>query len=121
MKRIAKKWKEVFVKMTDILEQNAFDEAINKHEIVLVLFGSKMCMPCISLKEKVNLWQQAHPAITCIYVPIEEALALAASKQVFSAPTMQLYVYGKLTVKYSGTFSFEEVCKQVIRYQTLIK
>ena len=107
--------------MKTIVSEEEFNKDIQNHDIVLVLYGSKTCMPCVSLKQKLIQWQAEHPNCQCLYVPIEEAPLLCASNQVFSAPTIRVYVMQKLSIKASGAFSFEAIVQQVNRYQTLLK
>ena len=93
-----------------------FNKELKEYPIVIALFGSKTCMPCVSLKQKLDVWQQGHQQVKTIYIPVEEELAFAASQQVFTAPTILVYVEGKISLKESGYFSLDRMLEKVEHY-----
>ncbi len=92
------------------------DDYIKTYDIVLIQFGSSACTPCSAIYEKLDTQLQVHKEVYGIYIPIEQFLEEAAKKNVFSVPTLVLYVHGKFTIKESGFFSLEKFLSRVEKY-----
>ena len=97
-----------------------FITATNKEGLVVAEFGSFRCPPCRDLRRKIELWLERHPEAEGIYVPIEECPEIAAQNDVFSSPTVRLYVNGRMTVSESGYFSLDIILSQAERYISLL-
>ena len=97
-----------------------FRSRTEKDGLVIAEFGSSHCPPCAALKEKIDVWLEKHPEAQGIYVPVEEEPETAAQNDVFSAPTVRVYVNGRITVSESGYFSLELILRQAERYLSLL-
>ncbi len=93
---------------------------LRSHAIVLVQFGSETCGPCAAIRRKIEEWGKQHEKVQTLYISIEESPEIAAEYGIFSAPTVLLFVEGKLTLRESGYFSMNEVFRKVERYIKLL-
>ena len=89
--------------------------------LLVVQYGAASCLPCGAIREKLTEWQQAHPAVEMVYVPLEEYPDLAAGQSIFAAPAVLVYADGQLTVRRSGCFSLEEIFCEIGRYAALLE
>lgn len=106
----------IYLENTDEL-----DLILEKNDMVLIEAGSETCNPCRALKSKISTWIENHKEICGIYISIEEHPEIAGKLSVLSAPTLLLYVEGKLTLREAGYFSLEEFLKKTERYENLLK
>ena len=106
----------IYLKNTDEL-----DLILEKNDMVLIEVGSESCNPCKALKSKISAWSEEHNDMCTIYISIEEHPEIAGKLQVLSAPTLLLYVEGKLTLREGGYFSLEEFLRKTERYEILLK
>ncbi len=106
--------------MKIISSQEALQAAIRQHQILLLQFGSESCAPCKALQNRIEAWNQEHPAVEHVYVTADELPELCAQMGVFTVPTIFVYVDGKLTIQQSGYFSLNQVLQQVEKYENLL-
>ena len=95
-------------------------EALLGKGVEIVQFGSAGCAPCTALKSKLEVWCRAHPGVMFWYVPLEACPELAAQAGIFTAPAVQIFVEGRLTIQESGYFSLEAIFARLERYLTLM-
>ncbi len=89
--------------------------------LCIVQFGAKTCMPCAAIRKKLEQWVSTRPAAEYVYVPIEEFPDVAAAESVFTVPTVQVLVQGRLTLRESGCFSLEEMMRRMQQYLDLLE
>ncbi|MCI5724082.1 MAG: thioredoxin family protein [Erysipelotrichaceae bacterium] len=77
--------------------------------------GSTSCMPCLSIKKRITRYIAQVSNIHAYYVPIEKYPEVAQELDIYSAPSVLLYVDGKLISKQSGYFSLDQIFYQVER------
>ena len=91
-----------------------------QHPVLILQFGSQSCAPCKAIHARLDRWLDLHPAVCGVYVPIEDFPQLAAQNQVFTVPTVLVYVDGRCTLRESGYFSLDELLAQAERYLDLL-
>ena len=94
---------------------------ISTSQVLLIHFGSGDCGPCASLKHKIDLWNTPDSGVDSIYVPIENFPEVAASRGIFTVPTLLVYTQGKLSIRESGCFSLDGVFSRIERYLSLME
>lgn len=108
--------------MKDLKKNENITELIDKSEILILQFGSDTCAPCKALRQRIDLWNEdLNEKIETRYIPIEEFPYISAEHGIFSAPTVLVYVMGKMTIRESGYFSLDEILGKIERYIRLIK
>lgn len=90
-------------------------EEIRKNDVVILEFFSRSCAPCFAIRRKILEWTEGKD-VRFLEFEVEENRELAASFEVFTAPTVICYVKGKMTVRESGYFGMEEVFRKLERY-----
>ncbi len=105
--------------MIMIQNQETLQEAIQQNKIVIVQFGSESCAPCKALQNRIQTWNQRHPAVCHVYATVAELPELCAQMGVFTVPTIFVYVEGKLTIQQSGYFSLDLMLGQIEKYEHL--
>lgn len=99
---------------------NDFNKILENNKIVIFQYGSITCAPCHSLKYKLTEWQKENSNIEVYYIPIEDNIELAAQNGILSAPTIEVYIEGKLFVQRSGYFSLDEILNKVEKYKSIL-
>lgn len=89
-------------------------------QVLLIHFGSASCGPCAALKDKIDIWTASQKGVDTIYVPIEQFPQLAASRSIFTVPTILVYTEGKLSIRESGCFSLDGIFSRMERYLSLM-
>ncbi len=93
---------------------------IQRHPAVILQFGTATCAPCTAIRRKLDQWGARHPDVQLRYIPIEAYPELAAQEGILSAPTVCVYIAGKLTLQKAGYFSLEELLQKTERYLTYL-
>lgn len=107
--------------MQNITEKDDMDRLITGNKVVILQFGTATCTPCAAIKLKLDKWSLKHPEVFMRYIPVEGFPELAAQHDIFSSPTVCLYVEGKNLIKESGYFSLEDFLNRTERYISLLE
>lgn len=99
--------------MTELHE--SLEALISTSPILVLQFGSDACAPCHAIRSKLENWLE-EKSITARYVDMEKNLALCSQMGIFSAPTVIVYIDGKVAARESGYFSLDEMLRRVERY-----
>lgn len=100
-----------------ILEKNqVLNKIIEENSIVIILYSTNICKACSSLEYKLDRFLEKNSSIKSIQVPLELFPYIASQKEIFSAPTIEVYIENKLTTRKSGYFSLEEIFDKINRY-----
>lgn len=96
-----------------------FESISSSQDIVFIQYGRKTCTPCASIRLKIAAWLKENTAVAGFYIDVEEFPELGAQRGIFSVPSVQVYLEGKLFIERSGYFSLEEIFAQLERYREL--
>lgn len=106
--------------MKNLENELELKKLISQEKILLVQFGTNSCAPCFSLKNKIDSWEFIDK-IKSIYVSIEKFPEIAAQENIFTAPTIEVFIEGKLSIRKSGYFSLEEILSKIKYYLELFE
>lgn len=107
--------------MIVLSKDESIDDLLNQSEVLILQFGTRTCAPCVAIKEKIDYWNADYKNVICRYISIEDYPEIAAKQGVFSAPTILVFVEGKLTIRESGYFSLEDIFRRIERYIQLLE
>ena len=93
---------------------------ISTSKVLLIHFGSGSCGPCAALRDKIDVWSVPDNGVDSVYVPIESFPEVAASRSIFTVPTILVYTEGKLSIRESGCFSLDGIFSRIERYLSLM-
>ena len=97
------------------------DQLKKRAKFLLIQFGSERCIPCVSIKEKIEMWNRTRNMVKYVYLPIEEYPEDAAGEGIFSVPSVIFYIEGKMALKESGYFSVEDIFRKMERYISVVE
>lgn len=103
--------------MIDLKEE--LNDLITTSSVLILQFGSDSCNPCHAIRYKLEKWLQEHDNVTGRYIDIEKNLAVCSQMGIFSAPTIIIYMDGKMIAKESGYFSLDRMLENAERYMKL--
>lgn len=110
--------------MTDyqtIHDQAALDALINGAPIALAYFGGEHCNVCQVMRPKVLALIQSHyPKLALGYIDAQQDTALAAQHQVFSLPSLHLYLDHRPGPKLERGFAIAQLSQAIERPYQLI-
>ncbi len=106
--------------MEVLLKIENLESLIQQSKVLILQFGTSTCTPCVAIKQKIDNWSKDHINVTCKYISIEEFPEIAAKQDVFSAPTILVFVEGKMTIRETGYFSLDEIFQRTERYLRLL-
>ncbi len=92
-------------------------EAIIKEELgVLLYFSTPTCNVCKALKPKISQAFSEHfPIIRQIYIDSAQTPEIPASLQIFSVPTILIYLDGKEFAREGRNLSIEKLVEKIKR------
>ena len=107
--------------MINFTKNDDLNKIISDNDIAIIQYGSATCMPCHSIKNRITTWQEDHKDITAYYISLEENMEIAAQRGILSAPTVEVYIEGRLSIQKSGYFSLDEILEKVSAVSEQIK
>ena len=99
--------------MINFTKNDDLNKIISDNNIAIIQYGAATCMPCHSIKNRITTWLEDHKDITAYYVSLEENMEIAAQRGILSAPTVEVYIEGRLSIHKSGYFSLDEILEKV--------
>ena len=83
---------------------------------LILQFGDESCAPCHAIRYKLDAWLVNHPDVAARYIDIRAHLALCSQMGIMSAPTVIVYMDGKVVARKAGYFSLDDMLCRVERY-----
>lgn len=99
--------------MINFTKKYNLNKIISKNTITIIQYGTSTCMPCHSIKNRITKWLENHKDIAAYYISLEENMEIAAQRGILSAPTIEVYIEGRLSIQKSGYFSLDEILDKV--------
>lgn len=99
--------------MINFSKKDDLNQIISENTITIIQYGTATCMPCHSIKNRIITWQENHKDVAAYYISLEENMEIAAQRGILSAPTVEVYIEGKLSIQKSGYFSLDEILDKV--------
>lgn len=102
---------------------NAYDEIkdeIKANPLSVVVFGTRSCVVCKPLKEKIGKILEGHSHVFLGQVYIEDVAEARGEYQVFTAPIILVFVEGREAKRYSRAMDLNEFTRVVERYESLL-
>lgn len=99
--------------MIDFSKKDDLNKIISENAITIIQYGAATCMPCHSIKNKITAWKEDHKDVAAYYISLEENMEIAAQRGILSAPTVEVYIEGRLSIQKSGYFSLNEILDKV--------
>ncbi len=100
---------------------NEIAQLVENESAVLVYFYNNNCAPCISLRPKVEaLVSSSFPLMKLVFVNSEENPAIPASYNVFSNPTLIIFLEGKEYRRDSKYISIPQLSEAIERPYNMI-
>jgi len=110
--------------MTPVVSQEQFDQALNEHPALLVLFGGEHCSVCQAVKPQLEKTvAERYPKMALFYLDCQnEAESICAQQRIFSLPVVQLWFHGQKFDEWVRTFSIGQVLTAIERpYRIIFK
>lgn len=107
--------------MQRLYELSEIKQAIQEHDLVLLLIKTSQCSVCESIQVKAGGLLDSHKAVKGIYVFMEDAPDTAAEFLALSAPTLLLFCQGKEVYRESRFVRFEELEQVLHRYEEALE
>ena len=89
--------------------ENEIKEIIQNNPFTIIEFGTIDCGTSAAISRKLENWVKDHEMVAYFYLPLDEYKSLAASYQIFTAPTVLCFTEGHLIKQSSRYFSVEEI------------
>lgn len=101
------------------LNQQNFDEVVNKHPLVLVDFWAKWCVPCRSFTQVIEQVAPRYPSVIFANVDIDEQKGLAEEFAVKSVPSVMIIRNKTVVYAESGSLSIGNLIELLDQAQKL--
>ncbi|MBI9010601.1 MAG: thioredoxin family protein [Clostridiales bacterium] len=93
---------------------------ISNNTMVLTYFTSSDCNLCKDLFPKVKRMLEEFPNVVAIRSEVDEELGLVGTYNVFTIPTIILFIEGKETIRRSRQIGIKEFSDAMNRYYSMI-
>jgi thiol-disulfide isomerase/thioredoxin len=98
------------------IQNHEMIEELIQYPFVIIVYSRASCGPCTAIKHRLEYFAKEHD-VHIFEVPLEDFPAVAAQRNILSAPTIEGYVEGRMYLKESGYFSLDAFLK---RYDELM-
>lgn len=106
--------------MQNLKSKDEFENLKSHSPMLIVQVGSSTCLPCLSIKNKIDAWISSHNKISSIYISLEQFPEICAELGVFCVPTVLLFTENKKALFQSGYFSVDEFLSKCERLEKII-
>lgn len=107
--------------MITLKSEENLEKYINENNILIVEYTTNICSACSSIEYKIDKYIEKNEDVGGILVPLEMFPFLSSQKNIFSAPTIEVYINQKLTVRKSGYFSLDEILGKISYYKEIFR
>lgn len=107
--------------MINFTKKDDLNKIISDNAIAVIQYGTATCMPCHSIKNRITKWLENHKDVATYYNSLEENMEIAAQLGIISAPTVEVYIEGRLSIQKSGYFSLDEILDKISSISEQIK
>ena len=90
--------------MINFTKNDNLNKIISNNNIAIIQYGTATCMPCHSIKNRITTWQENHKEVVAYYISLEENMEIAAQRGILSAPTVEVYIEGRLSIQKKWIF-----------------
>ena len=98
------------------MNSRELDKRIEESKCLIVEFGTGSCSACRGIRDKIEKKIDENSPFEFVYISIDQYPEVAGERGIFSGPTIEVYINGKMTLRKSGYFSLEEVFSDIKRY-----
>ncbi len=95
------------------------DNLIKSNNIVLLYFCSSSCCVCRSINPKITELLKKYPNIKIVEIEAEKDLEISAQYNVFTVPSIIMYIDGKEVIRESRYMSLIDLESKIFRYYNL--
>lgn len=102
---------------------NSYEELqglINDEKILIVYFGSNSCSVCVSIKPRLENLFTKYEKVKSIHIDVEKSLLIAGQHNIFTIPTVLLFIDGKETLRESRFIGVDSLNDKISRYYHMI-
>ena len=90
--------------MINFTKNDNLNKIISNNNIAIIQYGTATCMPCHSIKNRITTWQENHKEVVAYYISLEENMEITAQRGILSAPTVEVYIEGRLSIQKKWIF-----------------
>jgi thiol-disulfide isomerase/thioredoxin len=95
------------------------DYLIKNSEMVLLYFHSSTCGICNIVGPKIDALLKHYPKINCVKIDAEIYIEIAAHYNVFTIPSIIMFIDGKEAIRMSRFISMIDLENKITRYYDL--
>ncbi len=88
--------------------------------ISLLQVSNDRCLPCKSIKQKLEIWNETNSDIHCGYLSIDEVREAQSVLEVYAAPSIIIYIDGAPSLFKSGYFSLDEIYEYIEKLRMIL-
>lgn len=105
--------------MTEVTK-SAINQILLENDCVLAYFSSPSCSICHSLKPKILSLKENYQNLKILDIDVSKNLTLVGDFQVFAAPTVVIFFFGKESARYSRSFGIGQLTSILDRFYEIM-
>ena len=110
-----------FFKIEDLMRLEELQKIIRSEVGVLFYFYGENCNVCHALKPKFKkLFDDKFPKIKQVYLDAHENVQIATNYQIFSVPTILVFLDGKEFIREGRTVSMVQIEEKLTRFYAIM-
>lgn len=99
------------------VNQNYFDETINKEKAAIIIYGAQRCSHCKPLMEVMEvLLEEEFKEVNCYYMDLDKNKDFAEKYEIFQLPRVSFYSDGEKVYEFMGEKSYDEIAGLIEKY-----
>ena len=100
--------------------KTTINQILKENDCVLAYFGLPYCSICHSLKPKILSLQENYPNLKILDIDVSKNLTLIGDFEVFTAPTVVIFFFGKESVRYARSFGIGQLTNILDRFYEIM-